>query len=237
MNLKKVAIFASVISCFSIYSAVSWSAELTFTKALSLFGVTGVIILGLSVMAVGVIFERFAGLRKKFILPDGLAQQVRELWQAGQHDAIAELCKASNSTLGKVLGYVNQHRHQSLQTISTGAGDIASMDLRRHLQRAYPLAVVATIAPLAGLLGTVLGMIEAFYVVAATGSIGDPAILADGISKALLTTAAGLSAALPALGFHHYFKNRTVMYGISLEEAINELTADWFSDREQKNAH
>lgn len=237
MNLKKVAIFASVISCFSIYSAVSWSAELTFTKALSLFGVTGVIILGLSVMAVGVIFERFAGLRKKFILPDGLAQQVRELWQAGQHDAIAELCKASNSTLGKVLGYVNQHRHQSLQTISTGAGDIASMDLRRHLQRAYPLAVVATIAPLAGLLGTVLGMIEAFYVVAATGSIGDPAILADGISKALLTTAAGLSAALPALGFHHYFKNRTVMYGISLEEAINELTADWFSGREQKNAH
>lgn len=237
MNLKKVVIFASVISCFSIYSAVSWSAELTFTKALSLFGVTGVIILGLSVMAVGVIFERFAGLRKKFILPDGLAQQVRELWQAGQHDAIAELCKASNSTLGKVLGYVNQHRHQSLQTISTGAGDIASMDLRRHLQRAYPLAVVATIAPLAGLLGTVLGMIEAFYVVAATGSIGDPAILADGISKALLTTAAGLSAALPALGFHHYFKNRTVMYGISLEEAINELTADWFSDREQKNAH
>lgn len=237
MNLKKVAIFASVISCFSIYSAVSWSAELTFTKALSLFGVTGVIILGLSVMAVGVIFERFAGLRKKFILPDGLAQQVRELWQAGQHDAIAELCKVSNSTLGKVLGYVNQHRHQSLQTISTGAGDIASMDLRRHLQRAYPLAVVATIAPLAGLLGTVLGMIEAFYVVAATGSIGDPAILADGISKALLTTAAGLSAALPALGFHHYFKNRTVMYGISLEEAINELTADWFSDREQKNAH
>lgn len=237
MNLKKVAIFASVISCFSIYSAVAWSAELTFTKALSLFGVTGVIILGLSVMAVGVIFERFAGLRKKFILPDGLVSQVRELWQADQHDAIAELCKASNSTLGKVLGYVNQHRHQSLQTISTGAGDIASMDLRRHLQRAYPLAVVATIAPLAGLLGTVLGMIEAFYVVAATGSIGDPAILADGISKALLTTAAGLSAALPALGFHHYFKNRTVMYGISLEEAINELTADWFSGREQKNAH
>src|SRR5690606_18279460 len=103
MNLKKVAIFASVISCFSIYSAVSWSAELTFTKALSLFGVTGVIILGLSVMAVGVIFERFAGLRKKFILPDGLVSQVRELWQADQHDAIAELCKASNSTLGKVL--------------------------------------------------------------------------------------------------------------------------------------
>jgi biopolymer transport protein ExbB len=136
--------------------------------------------------------------------------------------------------LAKVLGFINQHRHQDLHIISTGAGDIASMDLRRHLQRAYPLAVVATIAPLAGLLGTVLGMIEAFYVVAATGSIGDPAILADGISKALLTTAAGLSAALPALGFHHYFKNRTVMYGISLEEVINELTAEWFSARDAK---
>ena len=96
-----------------------------------------------------------------------------------------------------------------------------------------PLTIILLAGPvLAGLLGTVLGMIEAFYVVAATGSIGDPAILADGISKALLTTAAGLSAAIPALGFHHYFKSRTVMYGISLEEVINELTAEWFSARE-----
>lgn len=232
MDYKRVFFFAGTVSYVVTFSAFAWSAELTLTKTLSLFGVTGLIILGLSVVGVGVVFERFAGLRKKFIIPDGLTQQVRELWQAGQHDAIAELCKLRSSTLGKVLGFINQHRHQSLQTISTGAGDIASMDLRRHLQRAYPLAVVATIAPLAGLLGTVLGMIEAFYVVAATGSIGDPAILADGISKALLTTAAGLSAAIPALGFHHYFKSRTVMYGLSLEEVINELTAEWFSARE-----
>ena len=103
------------------------------------------------------------------------------------------------------------------------------MELRKHMQRAYPLAVVATIAPLAGLLGTVIGMIEAFYVVAESGTIGDASLLADGIYKALLTTAAGLTVALPALGFHHYFKNRTVLYGIALEEEINQLTSDWFA--------
>lgn len=232
MNYKKMGLYLVVLS----YSTTAWSAELTLAKTLSLFGVTGVIILGLSVLAIGVVFERFAGLRKKFILPDGLIEQVEALWQTGQHDAIAALCKAQPSTLGKVLGFINRHRDQGLGVISTGAGDIASMDLRRHLQRAYPLAVVATIAPLAGLLGTVLGMIEAFYVVAATGSIGDPAILADGISKALLTTAAGLSVALPALGFHHYFKSRTVMYGLSLEEIVNELTAQWFSVKESRDA-
>ncbi len=221
----------SLLLFISLSSPLASADTLSLTKLYSLFGITGVVILGLSILALSVVVERFARLKKESVLPPDLTKNVRALWADSNYAAISQLCKTQDSTLAKVLGFINEHRNHSLNVISTGAGDIASMELRKHLQRAYPLAVVATIAPLAGLLGTVLGMIEAFYVVAATGTLGDPALLADGISKALLTTAAGLSVALPAMGFHHYFKNRTVMYGLALEEEINAITSDWFAAR------
>jgi biopolymer transport protein ExbB len=85
---------------------------------------------------------------------------------------------------------------------------------------------VATIAPIIGLLGTVIGMIEAFHVIATAGGLGDPALLAGGISKALVNTAAGLAVALPALGMHHFFKNRLVAVGLELEMQINRFFDD-----------
>jgi biopolymer transport protein ExbB len=84
------------------------------------------------------------------------------------------------------------------------------------------------VAPIVGLLGTVIGMIEAFHVIAFSGAMGDPALLAGGISKALINTAAGLSVALPALALHHYFKSRQVMFGLTLERHIHELIQEWF---------
>src|SRR5206468_9173520 len=84
------------------------------------------------------------------------------------------------------------------------------------------LNVVATIAPIVGLLGTVTGMIEAFHVIAFNG-MGDPTQLAGGISKALVNTAAGLSVALPSLAMHHVFRNRLVGIGIRLERQLNSL--------------
>ena len=96
--------------------------------------------------------------------------------------------------------------------------DIARWELRAHLQRCYPLAVVATIAPLLGLFGTVYGMIGAFGTVAAVGSMDDPSLLAADISHALITTAVGLAVAIPALGLHHWFKHRVTGYANLLEE-------------------
>jgi biopolymer transport protein ExbB len=79
------------------------------------------------------------------------------------------------------------------------------------------------VAPIIGLLGTVVGMMEAFHVIAFAGGLGDPALLAGGISKALVNTAAGLSVALPALALHHYFKHRLTAASLALEEQINRV--------------
>ena len=85
-------------------------------------------------------------------------------------------------------------------------------------------AVTATVAPIVGLLGTVIGMIEAFHVIAFAG-MGDPSLLAGGISKALVNTAAGLSVALPALLAYHYFKHRIAACGLRLERQIARVVA------------
>jgi biopolymer transport protein ExbB len=122
-----------------------------------------------------------------------------------------------------VIACIVEHRRQPYAIVSRLAGDIASTELRQHQQKAYALAIVATVAPLVGLLGTVLGMIEAFHVIAYSEGMGNPALLAGGISKALVNTAAGLTVALPALGMHHYFRHRLATLGLALEEEINSL--------------
>ena len=100
--------------------------------------------------------------------------------------------------------------------------------MRVHLQRAYPLAVIATVSPLLGLFGTVYGMIGAFESVALAGKMGDPSIMAGDISFALITTALGLIIAVPALIAYHYFRVRTNIYGLTLEEQTNHLLIRWF---------
>jgi len=192
-------------------------------------GITVLIITILSIITVAVALERFFHFTRKAIIPNDLMPKVISLWQQQDYRSLETMLNERKSTLARVLFFIVQHRNSERNIISTGSGDIASMELRHHLQKTYPLAVVVTVAPILGLLGTVFGMIEAFHVVAYSGELGNPALLAEGISKALTTTAAGLVVALPSLGLHHYFKNRAVIYGLALEKQVNDIMNDWFS--------
>jgi biopolymer transport protein ExbB len=213
----------------SIHAIAQSPLTLPPAQSLNLFdqllngGVGVVITLLLSIYALAVTIERFKNFRTQAIVPTGLSAQALPLWKAGDMAGMQTLARASDSTLARVIMFLATHTHLERAAQSSGAGDIASIELRRHQQKAYPLAVVATVAPIVGLLGTVVGMIEAFHVIAFSGAIGDPALLAGGISKALINTAAGLSVALPALGLHHYFKSRVVLNSLALEAEINKF--------------
>jgi len=106
--------------------------------------------------------------------------------------------------------------------------DLIAREMDASLQRAYPLGVVATIEPLLGLFGMILGMIESFETVALAGALGNPAQLASGISQALTTTALGIGLAIPFLVLYHYFKNKTNSYALLLEEQVSVLIVEWF---------
>ncbi|MCD6415913.1 MAG: MotA/TolQ/ExbB proton channel family protein [Planctomycetes bacterium] len=196
------------------------------------------IFLGLaSVAGVACIIERLVNLRRAKMVPEGLADKADELWQAGKWQQLEAMTEKGNSMLARIISVILDHRHRSASAVSTLAGEMASRDLRREQQRAYPMAVVATVSPLLGLLGTVVGMIGAFDKVAAAGSLGDASMLGGDISKALITTATGLSIAVPALVFYHYFKTRISAYSLLLEEEVSELINLWFAPKPEEVAN
>lgn len=188
-------------------------------------GGAGIWVIGaLSVLMIAVTLERLHRFRPSAVVPAGLVDEILPLWEAGRFEEVDQVLARSDSVLARTLRFVAAHRARwPADVLATRAGEIASRALRLEQQRAYPLAVVATVAPIVGLLGTVVGMIEAFHVIAFTGGMGDASLLAGGISKALVNTAAGLSVALPSLALHHFFRHRLTVSGLALEEQIDRV--------------
>jgi biopolymer transport protein ExbB len=188
-------------------------------------GAAVVVTLGLSILFLAVSLERLWNLRARNVRPQDLLDRVQALWVERRFEEIKKVLaeQEGDSTLGRVIARLLEHSHQPYEVVSRLAGEVASMEVRRHQQKAYALAIVATVAPIVGLLGTVLGMVDAFHVIAFSDGMGNPALLAGGISKALVNTAAGLVVALPALGMHHYFKHRLATLSLDLEQDINAL--------------
>lgn len=216
-------------SIFLTFPMVASAADISLREQFSEGGIALVVILLMSILLVAVSAERLVNFRTKTIFSDDLIARVKPLWLAEDFEKIHSLLNAEKNTLGRIIYYLLCHRHQQVSVLALGASEIASLELRRHQQKAYALAIVATVAPIVGLLGTVIGMIEAFHVIAYSQGMGNPALLAGGISKALINTAAGLSVALPALAMHHFFKHRCVMFGLLLEQTINQAINEWFT--------
>jgi biopolymer transport protein ExbB len=164
-------------------------------------------IIACSVVALAIVLERLWSLQHRRVVPRQLVVRIWQLIQAGKltEERLREL--RDGSPLGRVLaaGLINigQSRDVMKEAIEETGRHVAH-DLERFLNS---LGTIAAITPLLGLLGTVVGMIQVFSVITDVG-VGSPGELAGGISKALITTAAGISVAVPALIFHRYFRGR-----------------------------
>ncbi len=151
-----------------------------------------------------------------------LGQLVIELLEKGQVEQAGQLCSATVSPLSRILQVVFRNRHRKRAEIKLLADEIGGREvigLQRYLGL---MGTIANVAPLLGLLGTVLGMIEAFRVIAAEG-VGTPATLGGGISQALITTAAGLSVAVPIILVHRYLSARAERLTVELEEVTSHV--------------
>ncbi|MBN2414178.1 MotA/TolQ/ExbB proton channel family protein [candidate division KSB1 bacterium] len=204
----------------------------TMGQKLKATGLTGLALLAISIFSLSYALERFINIRRHKIVPLGLTSTVQKLWSEGKYDEIDNECEKNKSTLGRVIQTLTKHRDLKNGEISTLASDISSRELKLHLHRAYPLAVAATISPLLGLFGTVYGMIGAFDAVAQAHEMGDPSIMAESISFALMTTAIGLVIAVPSLAAYHYFRTRINIFALILEEEVNELILNLFMKKE-----
>ena len=170
-----------------------------------------------SVIALAIIVERLWSLQIRRVLPKHLVAQVWRWEKIHQlnDDHLKEL--QSSSPLGSILaaGIINRHQHRDVMKESIeDTGRHIVHELERYLNS---LGTIAAITPLLGLLGTVIGMIKVFATITTQG-VGDPGALAGGISEALLTTAAGMSVAIPTLMFYRYFRGRVRMLVLRMEQ-------------------
>ena len=184
-----------------------------------------------SVIALAIVGERFWSLQQKRINPATLVSQV---WQWYKSDTLTDeniQALANNSPLGRVLaaGLVNRHHPREIMKESIeDTGRQVVVELERYLNT---LGTIASITPLLGLLGTVIGMIKVFAAITAHG-VGNPSVLAGGISEALITTAAGLSVAIPSLIFYRYFRGKVDELVIKMEEEALKIVDVMHGDRE-----
>lgn len=186
-------------------------------------GWTMAVLLALSVVAGATTIERFSHLRAGAFVPGGLAEEVRDLWQRGDFDAVGRRCRERPSVYGRIVAYLAEHHGDSPEMLAQEAEELGQQEIWRHVRRTKPLSIVATLSPLLGLFGTVLGMIESFDTVALMGELGDASMLAGGISKALITTAGGLLVAIPALGLYYHLRSRAEQLGHLVECELTEL--------------
>jgi biopolymer transport protein ExbB len=194
-------------------------------------GILMVPILFCSVLALAIILERFWSLRDSRIAPP---QVLNELWRwIKKKDLNGKRLKTlqASSPMGRVLasGLLNaKHGREVMkESIEHEASQVVHQ-LERFLN---PLGTVATITPLLGLLGTVIGMIKVFAEIQLAG-VGNAGNLAGGISEALITTASGLSVAIPALIAHRYFIRRVDALVVNMEQEAIKLVEVVHGDRE-----
>jgi biopolymer transport protein ExbB/TolQ len=196
---------------------VDWIQELTNG------GITMIAIGVLSVFGVALILERLVAVSRKRIVPPEVMHNLNAYLKGGDRTNLYQCCKERTDPLSQTTVFVLENSNEPCEFIRSGASDIASRSIRNHLSRVQLLAAVAGLAPLLGLLGTMIGMIESFKLVSVYGDEGGAAILASSISKALITTAAGLVVAIPTLAAYHLIRTRLLRMAGDLEAAVGSV--------------
>jgi len=183
-------------------------------------------ILFCSVLALAIFLERLIRFARVRIRGFELVERVARYLKEGNDNQALNVARESNSPMGRVLTHALEVKDQDreiLETVIVHSTDEEVRELSRYLQ---PLATIGSIAPLLGLLGTVLGMIKAFMVIQQMGGKVNAAVLAGGIWEAMLTTALGLAVALPTMVAHSYLVSRVDNYEAKLKDgSINFIKA------------
>ncbi len=182
-------------------------------------------IIACSMVAAAIIMERLWTLQQKRVLPKDLTVQAWHWVKADRLDSERVQMLHQSSPLGQVLAAGLANRDAGREIAKEGIEDTGRhvvYEMERYLN---PLGTIAVISPLLGLLGTVIGMVKVFAAITAHG-VGDPGVLAGGISEALITTAAGLTVAIPSLIGYRYLRGRVDALVVRMEkEAMKFLEA------------
>ena len=176
-----------------------------------------------SVISITIIIERFYYFYQSRINIPNILARVKSLLKDNKADEALKLCENTSGPVAHILAVGIHIRKRSLdekEKIMVRAGSRAIRQFDKNLRG---LAIIGNITPLLGLLGTVTGMIKAFIKIQELGGRVDASVLAGGIWEALITTAAGLSVAIPTLVAYHYFEGKVDNLSSQMKDAASEL--------------
>ena len=189
-------------------------------------------ILFCSILSLAIIIERLISLRRGRIIRPETLFRVQDLIRIERIADIIELCQKNSSPMSRIVLAAIKNINQPKAEIKEAVSEAGRQEVRVLEKNLATLGTIVSIAPLLGLLGTVTGMIRAFYTIALRG-VGEPTALASGISEALLTTAAGLTVAIPSQLFYNYFINKVDSLTLDMEQnSLDILEVFWEKDRE-----
>ena len=178
-----------------------------------------------SILLISIVLERLWFLQRRLVAPKGLLRQAQNLIQKDSFHTQNQQELAATSQLGDLLQHCYQYQTNSREFVEIKAEEKAS-EIKLLLERNLSmLSTIASISPLLGLLGTVVGMITVFSNIDVNGSANTD-LLAAGISEALITTAFGLIIAVPAIVFYRYFEQKTVIL-MSVLQANTSIFLDF----------
>lgn len=176
-----------------------------------------------SVIALAYVVERFVRLRAGVIGTEAFGARVVDAPRASGAAAGLQLARSEATPLARILSAQLELADRSTAEREKRVEDLATVEVKRLSANLRPLMIVYVVAPLLGLLGTVWGLIEAFATVAVKNGLGRPELLANGVYQALVTTAAGLTIAIPAVVAYYHFKGRLERFSRRAEELYQAL--------------
>ena len=181
------------------------------------------VIVLLSLIGTIIIIERLLFFRKIRVDEEKMISRLKSALEKGHFDEAVSICENNPAPITNLMRVGIEHRNYSESEIKDSIMNAANLEIPR-LERFLPaLGTVAHIAPLLGLLGTVTGNIDAFGVLGQFAAGGDPRALANGIAEALITTAAGIVVAVPAIIFYNHLVSKVNHIIIRLENRVGEL--------------
>ncbi len=191
-------------------------------------GIFGFLIMLVSVVMISIIMILGLQLRRDNYLPPSLIEQFEQRVQARDYQGAYDAAKDSDSFIGRILaaGMSRLPRYEEAESRMQQVGEDETMAMEHKI--GY-LALIGSIAPMLGLLGTVQGMVYSFQVIANSNTSPKPADLADGIATALFTTLEGLVVAIPAIIFYALFKNRLARFLMECGFVADNLMKDFQS--------
>lgn len=196
--------------------------SLSVAELIGASGPIGWIIIALSIVMLAMVIENYVTLNREKLAPPELIDEIQSLFDEGQYQEAMELCENEESLFTRICAAGIAKIGHPFEVIQTSIEEMGDEEAVKMHQKVGWIAVLAAVAPMIGLLGTVSGMIGSFHTIA-TKANPTPAELAGGIYTALLTTLFGLMVAIPATAAFSFLRNRLVRSTIEIGAIVEDL--------------